>query len=502
MGQFGSTLKTLLNASNLKYVQLAQEIRFDASYISKWVNSAALPSHKTIDSIIDKLAAYVVDILDDAGHAELCLVFDYDIPEDGEGLYKYLSRLLSDAYEHDLREKELFASDTSLTQTTASSSHALGALSQSVKVSRKNILQGLALFRKRSDEIEVSVLGNVLNFPLNDVLFLMDIHYEIERLEFKKSTFIVQIPHGAISATHNESSNVAFLNWMHLHTNGEVQFCENDFIGTGLILHIKDLVLFEAQMLYQGRWALVTCSWNQSINSDFEYSLKQKILLSGKPLFIARPSLSPAYTASCDPFFSGYYDKVLTGLIDMFLLKEETLIACFEHYPSMTEEQKRYCLKRHRYFWHKVDGGTEIQYLLYRQALDRLSHRGVMRILDREITLPSSLRHRVLTDVYENSQRAGIEVKFIDKFLVNAIKHVDLPNLYLARSKSYFISFPVEKQLMFNTIADATFHQFLLRLFDSLYHNQLVLLVSAEEVIPPYIELSYEQSAFDQFEAQ
>lgn len=50
--RFSILLESLMEAANLKNITLAQELQYDVSYISKWVNGRMLPSEKGLDKIL------------------------------------------------------------------------------------------------------------------------------------------------------------------------------------------------------------------------------------------------------------------------------------------------------------------------------------------------------------------------------------------------------------------------------------------------------------------
>ena len=49
--QFGATLKELLSYTDIKMYNLADELGYGKSYLSKWVNGVKLPSPKDIDAL-------------------------------------------------------------------------------------------------------------------------------------------------------------------------------------------------------------------------------------------------------------------------------------------------------------------------------------------------------------------------------------------------------------------------------------------------------------------
>ena len=58
--RFSVLLVQLINTAEVKHGFLAQELNFDVSYISKWVNGRALPSEKNIEETIEKISETLV----------------------------------------------------------------------------------------------------------------------------------------------------------------------------------------------------------------------------------------------------------------------------------------------------------------------------------------------------------------------------------------------------------------------------------------------------------
>jgi len=113
---FGSNLKGILSATNLKMYNLADALGYDKSYISKWVNGAKLPPAKDIDALIDHIAGFVVGECTDRTkrHAAVKLNF---VAEDGaplsdEQFTKKIVELLKESYWTDRYSSEPFQQRT------------------------------------------------------------------------------------------------------------------------------------------------------------------------------------------------------------------------------------------------------------------------------------------------------------------------------------------------------------------------------------------------------
>lgn len=61
--RFSILLESLMKAANLRNISLAQELQYDVSYISKWVNGRTLPSEKGVDKILYGISRCVTNSL-------------------------------------------------------------------------------------------------------------------------------------------------------------------------------------------------------------------------------------------------------------------------------------------------------------------------------------------------------------------------------------------------------------------------------------------------------
>lgn len=72
---FGDTLRTLLKLSNTKMYLLAEELGYDKTYISKWVNNAKLPPYKDAEQLCDAISDFIAGGLDAFSSKRLCALY-------------------------------------------------------------------------------------------------------------------------------------------------------------------------------------------------------------------------------------------------------------------------------------------------------------------------------------------------------------------------------------------------------------------------------------------
>lgn len=493
MGKFGDELRVILQVTGLKYAVVAQEVNFDASYISKWINTNMLPSSKAAESVCKKLAALFADSISDAMLEPLGQKLHLNLSDDPNKLESQLFTRLVESYRIDAHAKEItMGSKGSSGQQTIS-------LTKRGQQDRAKILQSLALYRKRSNEITITVLGDLIQCPLQDLLFLMDIQYEIDRLNFERVTIEVHISKNSIRPDRNERSNVALINWISMKSKGRCRFYYNEFVGAGLVICIHDLVLYNSQLLHNNRWLITNTTWDRELIAEYENALTTRILPVGKRLFERLSSCKLTPQDEARGFFPGFYSKVLTGTFDIFLLSEKTLERLFALDLGFDEKILAFWKKKYHFFRARLESGEDVKYVFYRDAFERLTSQGVIRVIDKEVTLPIELRMKVLEDLNDMIGCYNFEFKVANNYLVNDIRHTDLPNMYLAARTDYFISFPRFTQQEFIIVRDERFHTMLHNLFDLIWVGGATQLLDGKEVIGKYITSCHEMLAFELF---
>ena len=76
--RFSTLLVQLINTAEVKHSFLAQELCFDVSYISKWVNGRVLPSEKNIEETVEKISESLVKHASPAGLSQFYTDYQVD----------------------------------------------------------------------------------------------------------------------------------------------------------------------------------------------------------------------------------------------------------------------------------------------------------------------------------------------------------------------------------------------------------------------------------------
>lgn len=89
---FGKSLRSYLENNSIKESELADELGYDATYISKWINGSKLPSPRNADRLIRQMADFFVKRIQGSGEAA-----------DGDALWHSQFTELKSAYDRDSR---------------------------------------------------------------------------------------------------------------------------------------------------------------------------------------------------------------------------------------------------------------------------------------------------------------------------------------------------------------------------------------------------------------
>lgn len=277
--RFSKLLKSLMLRTGVKNYTLAQELKYDVSYISKWTSGHVIPPEKSSKSIVDGIAKCLVDMASNEVKDELVEeyeVFSYEeleqaIMENLELEYLYVRDLQKNTG-HDVAQKIMFFPEISLSQYIEKLRHP--ALRKVQALDIRAVVDIMAMAREH--QLRITWVDNerqkgryysnvhyslVLNIQPNkweyitDTIFLMNLLEDSNHVDFKvytdiqaigKAVFIVKDEY-AISGMlvdHNTCMSVVLTEEV-TETNTLFQnvkgFCSND----NLIFHrtnMKDLL--------------------------------------------------------------------------------------------------------------------------------------------------------------------------------------------------------------------------------------------------------------------
>ena len=491
MGIFSQTLQKLITISGVKHSELARKINFDSSYISKWLNTDIIPSPKYINTIVSSIVEHVFENINEAQTAKICTDLDLKVKSDSavDTIKSAVEKKLLKDYTYDFDQK----SHKALQKTTPVPE---GSNSYGYSIRGKNyneILNMIHEYRKESDSINITLFGDFLNCPSTDIIFLMDVNAMVSHLDFKDVTFNVFVTESSIKSGNSNESYVTFLNSLMLVNKYDVNFYTIDALCCGFNLCIEDLVLYTASFLYNNSWTITNLITDKNLIHDFSKISKRDFIPVGNKLFETLDSTDVNNNSEMLHAFSGRETHILLGTVDNTMLNPGTLENIFRTCVTYETEIKSYCLKKHHFNIQRFQNGDEIKIIIFREALEKFVYKGLLRMIGKEIYIPAEMRFEILNDFMEMLENYNnIKVKVIDHYLVNEIKHKDLPNLYLSPTSGYFLMFPVDGIQKFSFIKNKSFQKKLMYTFDNIWNDGIVPLLDGREIIDEYLNICNE----------
>lgn len=489
MGKFGDTLRIVIKKSGLKYALISQRINFDPSYISKWINSDLLPSPKIIESICEEISKLSLEHLDEKDLQLLCKDLNIDCIENVNLSYDLLYNKIYGDYMFDHNTRN----------TTESSSLVFNPNSQYDIVSdnRNLILEKIAEYRKISDSISISILGEILCCSPEDIIFFMDIRSEIIKQDFKNVVFQVFISESSITDCDKERTGVALINFFMVPCNWNISYYSIKTFSSGIIISIKNLLMFSSQLSYNNSWLLNTCTYQKDQINNFHKLIANDIVPISRIIFESYDETSINYSQSMLKVFSLRHDIALAGILDTFFLTDE-LLDLFLSMITISSEESILWSKNHRINQDRIRNEEEINYIFYRDAFDKLVYKGRIRIFGRELILPIELRLQVLECINKNLDNyPNIKIKVVDSYLVDEIKHDPLPNIYASSIGSYFLTSPINGKYKYCCVKNKKYVNYLNKILHNIWEENNIPLLSGNTVVEEYLSICQEILLFE-----
>ena len=491
MGNFSQTLQKLITISGVKHSELARKINFDSSYISKWLNTDIIPSPKYINAIVGSIVEHIFDNTNDTQTDKICTDLNLNIESNStsETIKAAVEKKLLKDYTYDFDKKSHKTS-----QKTGTISESTNSYGYSIRGKNYNeILNMMLEYRKESDSINITLFGDFLNYPSTDIIFVMDINAMVSYLDFKAVTFNVFVTESSIKSSNSNESYITFLNSLMLVNKYDVHFYTIDADSCGLNLCIEGLVLYTASFLHNNSWTITNLITDKNLIHDFSKICKRDFIPVGNKLFETLDSTDVNNNSEMLHAFSGRETHILLGTVDNTMLNPGTLENIFRTCVTYETEIKTYCLKKHHFNIQRFQNGDEIKIIIFREALEKFVYKGLMRMIGKEIFIPAEMRFEILNDFMEMLEDYdNIKVKVIDHYLINEIKHKDLPNLYLSPTSGYFLMFPVDGIQKFSFIKNKSFQKKLTLTFDNIWNDGIVPLLNGRDIIDEYLNICNE----------
>lgn len=489
MGKFGEMLKKTIKFSGIKYAAIAQKINFDASYISKWINADLLPSSKIIVLVCTEYSKLLLTSLDTQEIPSLCKLMDieYDASYNYNTLKEHIYNKIMSCYQQDYERKHHETYSCTPSENTISSSEMIN------KQRQKIIFRKLDEYRKTSSAVHILIVGELFSCSAEEIIFLMDIKMHLSELQFSDITFQVIISESCMRNESSASTNIAILNLFMVPFDVKINYCSAKIENCGLVISVENLFVYHAQIFCGGNWALSSFIHIPDEVNAFHDVLKSGILSISRELFEIHDCTAPESFDVMRHIFGSLGDRMVISSIDYFLLNAEVLTYLLDELGTYSADFKTYCIKKHNINLNRLEKGEKIRCVIYRDAFDKFIYQGIMRLIGQEIVIPMDLRFRILQYIDHLIETfPNLEIRVIDNFLIDEIKHKPLPNLYLSPVSGFFLMAPVNGMYQFCYLKNKHLKSSFSKTFDLIWDHKLVPLISGEHVIKEYLDICQE----------
>ncbi len=491
MGEFGVVLKKIIKFSGVKNAVVAQRINFDPSYVSKWINSDLLPSSRVVELVCLESTNLLIENIDGDELETVCKLIgaEYEQYEEISVTKQKIYDSLYHAYQHDYEKKVPL-------QTTGERTKV--PYWERGRDRREILFKHLNEYRKTTDKIAISILGELLSCSSEDIIFLMDIKNEVEKLKFKTVTFNVFVSEDSIKKRPNMDTSIAFLNFVMLPLVGDVKYYNVKLSNGGLIVWVENLLIYYAQLYCKNQWRWQHFSFEKHEINYFSDMIKETVFTIARNMFSICESQIDENAVKMQQMFSERENNILLSRIDMNFIPPHILTALLENMGIYGEEMISYCIKKQQLNKERLDGDEIFRFVIFREAFEELVYNGKVRVVGKELVVPIEVRFAILD--YINilmSTYPNLRIKIIDTYLVNEIKHVSIPSFYLSQKKGFFLMFQENDLQKFCTIKDKYYQKNLLETFENIWNENMVQLLEGTDIICEYLDISSKMLYFE-----
>lgn len=481
MNAFGKQLKEVVSSFHLKYASVARVTGYDASYISKWINTDVLPSAHALPQICSALTNLILTSCSEQQIDEFCCSHHFlEFPRE-QALKNCISSLLTRAFSSTLEDE----SGNLATPIRPASTACPPVKEPFVRGDRyQTFCTYLRLLSQQSSSLHMTIIGDLPCFQLEDLLFLMDLRTYINTLPFTDGSIHLLISEKSILQNDNARIMVAFMNLLMIPSRIPFQVCRSLIQMTGLII-ITDNLLYRAQCRMESQWLVESFSFESREVSTTTTAITAELLPTSRPLFTSCEIVDFHSSSLLSNSYWGKRERQLVGCLDTLYCSEDFLKSLF----SVQPEKLTTCLRQHNLLINTLQKGQIHQCILYREALENLTYRGIIQFYGKELCLPVSARLFYLQGLAQLlDQYESLEIRVIDGYVIPEIKHRPLPNIYFSRGSCGFLSFPLDGTSCYCLIHDSGFRHSLEETFSTLWEGHIIHLFDLREVLFEYMD--------------
>ncbi len=424
--RFSLLLENLMETADLKNITLAQELQYDVSYISKWVNGRMLPSEKGLEKILQGISRCIVNSLQKTAKEQMYHQYSVSSEEELRQVlydnllveYNYVKELKEDTGS-EVAPQIAYFPELTLLQFLTKMRHPILRNTQSLDV----IMMIDLLAMDKNCQLIVADMQRagsaVYSYMYPGVAFSMLIDTSIERGNVLQN---IELLLNMI----NNFSTVSF----NLYDSKQA-------IGKA-ILAVDGGFVISGMLTASNHCIAVTTSENDEISSVMYHKLKS---------FCTHNNQLLEYMTMEEFLRNNNYMKSILSVRHQFLISAMT-----EHFLSddlfedimenlSTEENEpelAFLFRKTHALTRNILQETKMEVLVYDYALQNLMVTGEIQFYHYHVVLNAEQRIRYFTELLNLSERnSNFRLRIINRDSITQFQLLDTPNVFCTDSITY-----------------------------------------------------------------
>lgn len=424
--RFSALLEDLMELADVKNITLAQELQYDVSYISKWINGRTLPSERGLDKILHGISRCITDAVNDEKREQLYRKYSVSCPEDLEQViydnlqieYNYVKNLKVDTGS-EIAPQIVYYPELTLLQYVTKMRHPVLRKVENLEVVA---MIDLLAMDKTCQAVVAELQDNYNNsadrkYP--GVHFSMLIDTSRDQGNPLRNTELI-------------------LNMISNFSSVDFNLYESKQAIGKLIFTVNEGFTISGMMTDSNHCIAVTASENPEISSVMYDKLKS---FCGHSNQILEHASIPDFIGGNNyvkSLLSEQQHWLISSVTEHFLSEELFEEIVKEQLLPLHNRETIALIRKNHAITRSVVGDLEVKVLLYESALQNFMVTGEMDFFCSKVYLNTRQRLRYLENMMEELRNnSGIEVRVFSTEYLNNFHLINTPNVFCSDTLSY-----------------------------------------------------------------
>ena len=422
--RFSTLLENLLSLANMKNYVLAKALKYDESYVSKWVSGSLIPSEKNYDRILKDISHCIVGFLDNDTREKFFEEYQlYEVDNLEKAIYE------------NLEEEYLYVKDLKNTtgQEVASKISCYPEMTLGQFVSK---MKHPAL--RRVKELKVYAIIDILNLDSKYQLLIAQLNSDTsDRIKMFPGVQFSMYINMDILIKENTSNAIFLLNMLANLSDIHFRLYEGRPAYGKIIFTVKD-AYSQSGMLVDDNYCLaVTTSEDAEISNSMYRRIKE--ICNKETLLIRQTSIHEMIDNSeyVQSIFSMNL-RWLLGHLTEHLLSKELHDELAEQFLGIYTKEERTRIKKVHNMVQKVLAEFPVKILIYESTLNEFAVTGILDFYGRKIVLTVEQRLRYAEHILKIlNSNSNCSFKMIEKDPSKEYTNVKSPTFFMSDGFSY-----------------------------------------------------------------